>query len=88
MKTRDGSTGDADEHEREDGQSRGMRISQPIGQLRQVWAMYEQHYQDSNRHEYQSDGKERIDLAYNFIDGKQRSENIIEKNDDDPEGHV
>ena len=86
MEARNGTTSDTDEHDWEDRQigSLRVRISQAIGQLRQGWRLHIEHHQDTDSHEYQRNGKYRIDLAYHLVNRQKGGQNIIGEDDENP----
>ena len=55
-----------------------------VPQFGQVRHLDQQAHQQSGRHHQQGDGKQRIDTADDLVDGQQRGDHIVGKDDDDP----
>ena len=65
-----------------------MRIGDAVGQFRQGGMMPEDHKKNACCHEYQCNGKYRVDLADDLVDRQQRSQHIINEYDRRPERQV
>ena len=90
MKTGNGSTGNCDEHHREDGARLRLRmgILQSVPQFGQRRVVYIEHHQDTHRHEDKGHGEKRVNLADNLVDRQQGSQDVIDEDDDNPKGDV
>lgn len=65
-----------------------MCIVKPLPDFGQSRMIDIQHHQNADSHENQCSGKQRIYLSYNLIDGKQCGQNVIYKDNCNPERHV
>ena len=88
MKAADRSAGNRDEQARENrvlGQGTARRVFQPFPNLRNIRELDKQDDHQGNRHEDQSKGEHRIYPADDLVDRQQRGNDVIDKDDDDPE---
>ena len=90
MEATDGTAGNADEHDGEDGQCNriGMRVLQSVPYLRQCRMVDVKHYQNTDRHEQQGNGEQRVYLTDNLIYRQQSGKDIISENNNNPEGGI
>ena len=93
MEARDGTAGNADKQEREYGSGLRlrMRVAQSLphfGQQVTSGHLHVEHDQQARGHEEQGKGKERINLAYDGVDGKNGRQHVVGENHDYPESDV
>ena len=84
VETTNRSTSDGDEHHWED-RIRFVLRAETIPHFGQFGILHIKHHEDAHRHKEQGNGKERINLTDNLIDGHQGRQYIIKEDDDNPE---
>ena len=77
METGNGTAGYGNEHDGPNGGSFGVHIGQ--GNFRNGITLHKQHGTNTQSHENQAEAKNRIQLADDFINGKECSTEIIEQ---------
>ena len=90
METRNGSTGNGNEHHRKNWSrfSLGVRVLHSIPDLRQGRKMYIKHHQNPYCHENKSHSKNRVNLADYLIYRQHGSKDIINEYNYNPESHI
>ena len=84
MEAANSSAGDGDEHHREYGVALIFR-TESVPHLRKVGLADIEHDQDSDCHEEQSEGEERIDTTDDLVDREHSSQDIVYEDDCNPE---
>ena len=87
MKSANGTTGNGDEHHREDGSLLVFR-AESIPDFRQIRTLYIEHYKNTYGHEQQGYSEHWIYLSDYLVYRKDGGKSIIKKDDDDPEYRI
>ena len=85
MEARDGSTGDGDEHHREDGCRLPFLVDQrTVPEFGKAGIGHHKISADADSHEDETEGKDGIDVADDLIDRAKGGNDIVEEDDDNP----